>query len=173
MNRANTNLGQLRESFRAVTDRLGQPIEDAIFDLVVILNALKIPTVASCGGHENQGHEACPWISIYPDFPTDETKWWQDPVALAKFTSESHLYYDHVAKLLVDFYHDRSVPNEQQITLEKEGEVGGFVLVCRFCIPNDNRFARPSDPEKLANSRAEFSIFTTFLTNLYLKQASE
>jgi hypothetical protein len=55
----------LVEHFARVTDAVGKPIDRDIFETVVALNALGIPTVQSCGGHleENRGL-LLPWVDI-------------------------------------------------------------------------------------------------------------
>jgi hypothetical protein len=61
----------LVKHFCAVSDGLGMPIDDEIFDTVVALNALGITTTMSCAGHitRDEGDVRYPWV----DFATSDT----------------------------------------------------------------------------------------------------
>lgn len=56
----------LVKHFCSVSDRLGMPIDDEIFDTVVALNALDITTIMSCAGHitRDEGDVRYPWIDF-------------------------------------------------------------------------------------------------------------
>lgn len=60
--------------FCTVSDRLGMPIDDEIFDTVVIFNILGIRTTMSCAGHvtRDNGDIRYPWIDISALDPTIE-----------------------------------------------------------------------------------------------------
>lgn len=51
------------QQFRKTTDRLGMPIDDGIFELVVALNLLGVNTRQSCEGHLDHGTFA-PWVTF-------------------------------------------------------------------------------------------------------------
>lgn len=63
---------ELVKHFCSVSDRLGMPIDDEIFDTVVVLNALGITTTMSCAGHitRDQGDVRYPWIDFSTSTPT-------------------------------------------------------------------------------------------------------
>src|SRR5579884_4283252 len=65
--------------FEKITDRLGMPIDDEIFEVVVALNALNITTVMSCGGHIDERGLIMPWVYISSPDP-----------ALEELDEESH-----------------------------------------------------------------------------------
>src|SRR5581483_10722391 len=54
---------EVREQVARLTDALGMPIDDGIFETVVLLNVLGIHTMASCAGHLDHG-QAAPWVDI-------------------------------------------------------------------------------------------------------------
>ncbi|MGI9059181.1 MAG: hypothetical protein ACR2H5_11430 [Ktedonobacteraceae bacterium] len=54
---------EVREQVARLTDALGKPIDDGIFEIVVSLNVLGIHTTASCAGHLDHG-QAAPWVDI-------------------------------------------------------------------------------------------------------------
>src|SRR6266566_7147705 len=62
----------LVKQFCSISDRLGMPIDDEIFDTVVALNALGITTTMSCAGHitRDEGDIRYPWI----DFSASDTE---------------------------------------------------------------------------------------------------
>ncbi len=60
----------LVEYFSRITDARGKPIDPEIFETVVVLNALDIPTIMSCGGHIDDGRGLLlPWIDIASSAP--------------------------------------------------------------------------------------------------------
>jgi len=61
----------LVKQFCSISDRLGMPIDDEIFDTVIALNALGITTTMSCAGHitRDEGDIRYPWV----DFATSDT----------------------------------------------------------------------------------------------------
>jgi PAS domain-containing protein len=60
----------LVEQFSRITDGLGKPIDSEIFETVVALNALGIPTVMSCGGHIDDGRGLLlPWVDVESSDP--------------------------------------------------------------------------------------------------------
>jgi hypothetical protein len=67
----NQQWDDLVKHFCSVSDRLGMPIDDEIFDTVIALNALGITTTMSCAGHitRDEGDIRYPWI----DFCTSDT----------------------------------------------------------------------------------------------------
>lgn len=56
----------LVKHFCGVSDGLGMPIDDEIFDIVVALNALGITTTMSCAGHitRDEGDIRYPWVDF-------------------------------------------------------------------------------------------------------------
>jgi predicted RNase H-like nuclease (RuvC/YqgF family) len=64
----------LVKHFCAVSDRLGMPIDDEIFDTVIALNALGITTTASCAGHitRDEGDIRYPWVDFSASDPEIE-----------------------------------------------------------------------------------------------------
>lgn len=65
--------------FVKITDRLGMPIDDEIFEVVVALNALNITTIMSCGGHIDERGLIMPWVDVSSPDP-----------ALEEVNEESH-----------------------------------------------------------------------------------
>lgn len=51
------------ERFMKVTDKLGKKIDTGIFETVVALNVLGVPTLQSCEGHMGWG-VPYPWIAL-------------------------------------------------------------------------------------------------------------
>lgn len=57
---------EVSQRVRLITDAIGNPIDEGIFDTVVALNALGYTTVMSCEGHLGRAI-AAPWVDIMPD----------------------------------------------------------------------------------------------------------
>ncbi|GHO66856.1 hypothetical protein KSC_057480 [Ktedonobacter sp. SOSP1-52] len=55
--------GEACQQFRKTTDRLGMPIDEGIFETVVVLNLLGVKTRQSCEGHLERGSFA-PWVTL-------------------------------------------------------------------------------------------------------------
>src|SRR5207245_2631384 len=61
---------EVAERFQHVTDGLGRPIDPPIFETVIALNVLGIPTSMSCGGHLEDGRGLLlPWVDIRSPHP--------------------------------------------------------------------------------------------------------
>lgn len=60
---ASTTWEETAKHFSKVVDKLGKPIDTGIFDTVVALNMLGVPTRASCEGHLEWGLPY-PWIDV-------------------------------------------------------------------------------------------------------------
>src|SRR5690606_16622376 len=56
----------IREEVESIVDAIGKPIDKGIFETVVYLNALGIPTTQSCEGHADSGRP-WPWVRIGAD----------------------------------------------------------------------------------------------------------
>lgn len=56
---------KMKRKLKRTGDRLGRPIDEGIFDVVLYLNLLGIETEASCEGHLDHG-VAAPWIDFVP-----------------------------------------------------------------------------------------------------------
>ncbi len=85
--------------FSQTTDALGKSIDPEIFELVVALNVLNIPTVMSCGGHIDDGRGLLlPWVDIEPSDPSlDRLK--QKEQQLIESAKQMHL---HITRLRQD-----------------------------------------------------------------------
>lgn len=61
----------LVKHFCSISDRLGMPIDDEIFETVVALNALGITTTMSCAGHitRDEGDIRYPWVDFSASDP--------------------------------------------------------------------------------------------------------
>lgn len=136
------------EKFRKVTDKLGKPIDAGIFDTVMALNVLGVPTTMSCEGHLDHGLPY-PWVDIgwpSPEFPVE--------IRLpGKVLSNKPPSPDmgKMQSLLDEFYCDRTVPPDRRIIL------GGLRRI----------YSRGGgDPRKLLEYQQEMREFTEFLRAL-------
>ena len=98
--------------FEKVTDRLGRPIDVGIFDTVVALNVLGIPTLQSCEGHLTHGLPY-PWVDIEVIDTRPRSEHRDKETALAQLTLRYWLF-----NYLSAFYQERRVSFDRIITLE-------------------------------------------------------
>jgi hypothetical protein len=134
------------EKFHKVTDKIGRPIDDGIFDIVVALNMLGVPTKMSCEGHLDHGLPY-PWIDVSlppPKFPIEiriygKASFIEVIPDMSKFTD-----------LLFEFYRDRSVTPDRRIT-----------LVCGRIHSRGG-----GDARKLSEYQQEMADFTAFLKGM-------
>lgn len=98
--------------FEKVTDRLGQPIDHGIFDTVVALNILGIPTHQSCEGHLTHG-APYPWVDIAVIDSRERTGQPIKEKELARLQLRYRMF-----GYLSAFYQERRVSFDRIITLE-------------------------------------------------------
>jgi hypothetical protein len=172
------------EKFRKVTDRIGRPIDDGIFDTVVALNALGITTSASCEGHLDHGLSH-PWIDVQlselTDFYTPEMAQMSEDIRKMRvrlcesYTPEMRQLQEEwermrsgerlkLFSMLADFYKDRVVSYDRMITFSVLGRIrsqGGDYL---SLLPEDERALRMKDYQQ------EMRAFTEFLKSIYVSR---
>lgn len=131
---------ELAEEFSHVTDKIGRPIDEGIFEIVVALNMLGIHTRQSCEGHLDHGF-AYPWIALL---------------------ASNHHELNMVADLLSEFYQDRPVDFDQRIVLVTERcriQSQGGIFQETISLDNDER------RQKLLEYQSEMEAFSSFLRN--------
>lgn len=168
------------EKFRKVTDRLGKPIDAGIFDTVVALNMLGIPTSMSCEGHLDRGLPH-PWIDVdlpepanyYPpeiaqmkeDIRLLEVKFYESLTPeMRKARQKSQRRQQEACfklfNILCDFYKDRVVSYDRMITFTVLGRIrsqGGDYL---SLLLEEERASRMKEYQQ------EMRDFTAFLRSL-------
>ncbi len=94
-----------------ITDKLGMPIDSGIFDCIIALNVLGIPTSQSCEGHLDHGL-AYPWISLglrIRPYGTEYDK--EETIKSLRIASK-------VLEYLAEFYSNRQVPYHRMLFLQ-------------------------------------------------------
>jgi hypothetical protein len=172
---------EIAEKFSHVNDRIGMPIDGGIFETVVALNALDIPTSMSCEGHLDHGLPY-PWVAIglsglstQSDPPeiahmrenirelqlqiakhtTPEMKQMQQEAQKVQLEKRFKLF-----KMLSEFYQGRAVSFDRIITIE-HGRIrcqGGDYLLL---LSEDER------AKKMSEYSEEMRDFTDFLKSIY------
>jgi hypothetical protein len=173
-----------------VTDKLGMPIDQGIFETVIVFNALGINTSMSCEGHLNRGR-AAPWIR----FQTKENavqmqakeaiqhlehlkenhaeaseieKWSSEVFCLSREASTTCFHEPkHIMDYLEAFYRDRLVPYERQLMLRVDSFGSSMLTV------HGEPFQSLHSPEirqqKLLEYQQEMQAFTVFLKQCYFQ----
>jgi hypothetical protein len=181
---------EIADTLTRTRDKLGKEIDAGIFETVLVLNALDIPTFASCEGHLDWG-TCAPWVDIVSKHPLTQ-------ISIAKLMSEAmrecekgektpeeekalfqsihaqrrEVKVHHIQirqKLmayLAAFYQNRDVPYDCRLFVRPTGTDGKSRLEsqgadCQEVMPLDIR------AEKLAAYQAEMQAFTAFLKDIY------
>ena len=181
---------EMTDKVSHITDKLGKPVDAGILETVVALNALDIPTTASCEGHVDWGTGA-PWVDIASNDPRTN-------VSIAKLSEEAIqeckqgkktdaeiealfdevdrarkavkvLYIQERQKLLqylTQFYGDRYVPYDCRLIIRPLGTTGKSRLEsqgadCQDVTPLEIR------AEKLKEYQEEMHAFTVSLKRIF------
>lgn len=172
-----------------ITDKLGMPVDQGIFETVVALNALDISTSMSCEGHLDHGR-AAPWFRFHAKgsdqlrtqvkeathqleqakaecAPTEEIeKWTRELFRLSKEADITCFQEPkRVMGYLETFYRDRHVPYHRQLVL-KVDSFGNSTLTVH------GEPFQPLHPleiraQNLAEYQEEMQMFTAFLKQIY------
>jgi len=180
---------EVTASMSKVTDKLGMPIDQGIFDTVVALNVLGISTSMSCEGHLNHGR-AAPWIRFHAKgidqlraqakeatnqcqrtkaecAPAEEIEKWASEAFRLSREANTTCFQEpkRVMDYLGVFYCDRHVPYDRQLLL-KVDSFGNSTLTVH---------GEPFQPLQILEVRAqnltkyqeEMQMFTAFLKQAY------
>ena len=88
-----TDWQQMVERVAAITDKLGMPVDEPIFELVVVLNLLGFTTIGSCGGHEERVTGG-----PYVDFESTRARSYAEQARAVSPTGETAVEYAHLRK---------------------------------------------------------------------------
>jgi hypothetical protein len=171
---------------RETTDALGKGIDPGIFDTVVALNALDIPTVASCEGHLERAL-AAPWIDVEPPEVLtlrQQLRELQDQEGVHRAPGATYTPSDGVGRLrrqikeqqldarlklmaLLDaFYRERLVSYDRRLIISNRDWLGRSRIECQ-----GTDFQELAEPplrqQKLAEYQGEMQAFAAFLKTVY------
>jgi hypothetical protein len=181
---------EIADELSRTRDKLGKEIDAGIFETVLVLNALDIPTFASCEGHLEWG-TCAPWVDVASKHPvthisiaklTTEAK--QECDKGGKTAAEIHALFDRIdaqhreikahhiqirqklMSYLAAFYQNRHIPYDYRLFVRPLGHEGKSRLEsqgadCQEVMPLDIR------AEKLAAYQTEMQAFTAFLKDIY------
>jgi hypothetical protein len=177
-----------------MTDKLGKDIDPGIFETVVILNLLGIPTTQSCEGHLEHGTGA-PWVDIEDTSASAQSKEVGQLFSKAAQAQREqthsveeiiHLFDQahqarqavkqiHLAvrQRLIDylaaFYKNRHVPYDVQLVIQSRDTTGRSRLESQGA-----DFQEIAPPEikqrKLLEYQEEMRAFTAFLKEKYFSE---
>lgn len=174
------------EQLRQITDALGKGIDPGIFDTVVALTVLGIPTVASCEGHLERAI-AAPWIDVEPPEVLNlrqQLRELQDQEGVQRTPGATYLPSEAVTHLrqeiktrqlaarrqllaaLDAFYRDRWVPADRRLIITSREWLGRSRLECQ-----GTDFQEVVEPatrqQKLVEYQQEMQAFTAYLRARY------
>lgn len=155
-----------------VTDKLGKPIDEGIFETVVALNALGVQTTQSCEGHLLWGI-AAPWVDIDPPGNIKELR---NQMRIAQkdeareisdqLKHQQCVLFHSLSTLLAQFYRHSSLSGGSieydRILLARTGAAGRIRLEpigveMQTVVPEDIK------AQKLLEYQQEMKDFTTFM----------
>lgn len=180
------------EAVSHLTDRLGEVVDESIFETVVTLNVLGLRTVQSCEGHLDHG--ACyPWVSVIDvDVQRPYIRAWQHVCALEEqartartqeafdqyLTAQADLQtalrdwkrddllFARLISLLDTFYgtqHPAASPTRLLVMRHHPG-------LCRIrpaYAASADHLPEPLRPSYLARGQGEMAAFTQYLKRLW------
>jgi hypothetical protein len=180
---------EVRYSMAKVTDKLGMPIDQGIFETVVAFNVLGINTSMSCEGHLDHGR-AAPWIRFQTQEMNPVQAQAKEAVQYLQRAKEEHAPAKEIEKLthemfrlsreagitcfqepkrimdyLEIFYRDRLVPYDRQLML-KVDSFGTSMLTVHG---EPFQFLHSSEirQQKLLAYQEEMRTFTAYLKQIY------
>lgn len=169
------------------TDRLGNPIDENILEMVTILNLLGFRSYQSCEGHLESGVKV-PWVTFvtgeecpgykdaYVEFnrtdlepDAQEAAWLRLTGLIDAFHHEAHLY-TKLSALLDAFYAQHKAKNDSDRLFLYIFEPGCYRLQAAGPLWWNESLSACESKAALANAQAEMTAFTTFLKDLYFAQ---
>ncbi len=174
------------EQMEQTTDALGKGIDPGIFETVVALNVLGIPTVGSCEGHLERA-VAAPWVDVEPPEALSlrqRLRELQAQEGVQRTPGATYIPSDAVSRLrqeikereliarrqvmtLLDaFYRERWVPYDCRLIISNRDWLGRSRIECQ-----GTDFQELAEPplrqQKLAEYQGEMQAFAAFLKTVY------
>ncbi len=180
---------QLKNKLESTTDKLGMKIDEGIFNTVLALNALGIPTSGSCEGHLEHG-EPYPWVDV--SMRLDRTKETNDLIEKSKELKNKgeslieegasiniirdifkeareldlkifhpiRIMYARVLDLLIEFYTQHKTEYKYQIIIDEGVSRGRIQSIGIMLQKVPGKVDRKIELEKYKN---EMNVFSEFL----------
>lgn len=176
----------IAEKLSHTTDALGKGIDTGIFNAVVALNVLGIPTVASCEGHLERAI-AAPWIDVEPPGVLtlrQQLRELQDQEGVQRTPGAAYTPSDAIQRLrqeikeqqlnarlklmaLLDaFYRERLVPYDRRLIISNRDWLGRSRLECQGTELQEIAESALRQ-QKLAEYQGEMQAFTAFLREVH------
>ncbi|BCL83184.1 hypothetical protein ccbrp13_56490 [Ktedonobacteria bacterium brp13] len=182
MQKVSSSWEEVSQRVRLITDAIGNPIDEGIFDTVVALNVLGFTTVMSCEGHLERAI-AAPWVDIMtpggeeiqaqirlaqkavePDqngikLYNDEAKTLSE-----QLKNKQRVLFQSLTQLLDQFYESRGhIPYDQRLIPCIWGKAAGRIRLEPIGTELQAIVSNEIKEKKLAAYQREMSDFTTFL----------
>ena len=167
---------------RGLTDGMGCPIDEGIFETVVVFHLLGVPTCQSCEGHLHEGLPY-PWV----DFETDEFPHFKQAleeasreglsqhereergarlVEIAQALPSRGVLYAHIEELLDRYYQQHpTIPEERRLMLHWASPILFRLMPC--CGYEADAREQGTHASQLAYARADMQAFTAFLKQVW------
>ena len=175
------------EKYRHTVDKLGKPIDEDIFETVVVLNILGVHSQSSCEGHLDHGH-AYPWVEIaLPDVlllekraseklhearqsPDQYRVLMAEADSITNICKQRHqVYVPALFNYLERFYQARQIVYDRHLVLDNRLWTGRILLQSQGA---DYQEFSDLKEQKLNEYQSEMQAFTQFLKAAYFSQSS-
>jgi len=160
-------LKDLAEQTEKVTDGLGKPIEDDIKNIVIMLNAFKLLTRASCAGHLNKWSYGAPWVMVGSESPIDQDSTTENDELRERIIQETSTMRARTVSLLEQFYKTHNV--DYSVMLHPDGG-GYFFRIKSIGLEEFNSLDDETRERLLPIYSKEMNDFADFLRNKFLNE---
>lgn len=154
---------ELLERVDETTDRLGNPIDERIRDVVAGLWGHGVPTIASCEGHDDWGSRL-PWVDI-GEYSKVREIWVVDRERHRRNSLRGQML---ASALLSNYYAYREPAWGSDLGLIPMG-IWGYARLKAPVATEDEDTREPLRPEEVRRCRADMRSFGEFLRDRILK----
>lgn len=124
-----------------LVDKVGQPVDSGIKQLIIGLRCLGVPTAYSCEGHLD-GTQAYPSVDVIAEDLPDDIYAKQESVdsltqliemypVVNQIREKNFAAFQTMIEILDQYYHDRNVSSGQRIVLIPWDDFGLFRMECQ------------------------------------------
>ncbi len=157
---------ETRHKVEAITDKLGEGVDEGIKETVTALLANGLSTSQSCEGHIGGRGEGYPWVEICVPEPNG---WEEDEKKQEEWKTENLKQQKRVVDIFSEFYRERNTPFDARLNFRYIGAFGEFRIqsigseTIVLVSPDEQK-------QKLEEYRKEMADFTEFLKNRFLEK---
>jgi len=157
---------ELKQEVESITDGLGKGIDEGIKETTTALLANGFSTSQSCEGHIKETAATQPWVEIYMPEPEG---WKEDKDKQGQWKKENLEQREKAEEAVKEFYEERQVPFDEELSFEDIGIFGGFRVQSTGSAEMKN-LSFEEQKEKLKKYKKEMDAFTEFLKEKFFNK---